>query len=52
MHTRFIQHFLRHTKMTEKQVKDVFLGPSDKWLTPKDALKYGLCDHIQDPWSG
>ena len=51
LHARFIQHFLRHTKMTQKQVQDIFLGPSDKWLTAKDALKYGLCDRIQDPWS-
>lgn len=51
LHQRFIQHFLRHTKMTEKQVKDIILGPSDKWLTAKEALKYGMCDRIQDPWS-
>lgn len=51
LHARFIQHFLRHTKMTEKQVKDVILGPSDKWLTAKDALRYGMCDRIQNPWS-
>lgn len=50
LHQRFIQHFLRNTKMTERQIKDVFLGPSDKWLTAKEALKYGICDKIQDPW--
>lgn len=51
LHMRCIQHFLRHTKMTEKQIKDVILGSSDKWLTAKEALKYGMCDKIQDPWS-
>lgn len=51
LHNRCIQHFLRHTKMTEKQIKDIFLGNSDKWLTAKEALKYGMCDKIQDPWS-
>ena len=51
LHNRFVQHFVRNTKMTPKQVNDVFLGPSDKWLTAKDALKYGICDRIQDPWS-
>ena len=50
LHRRFVQHFLRNTKMTERQIKDIFLGPSDKWLTAKEALKYGICDKIQDPW--
>jgi ATP-dependent Clp protease, protease subunit len=48
---RFVQHFLRHTKMTEKQINDVLLGPTDKWISAKEALKYGLCDVIKDPWS-
>lgn len=51
LHQRMIDHFLRHTKMTKKQIKDVFLSSSDKWLTAKDALRYGMCDKIQDPWS-
>jgi ATP-dependent Clp protease protease subunit len=51
LHTRCIEHFLRHTKMTEKQIKDVILGSSDKWLTAKEALKYGMCDKIEDPWT-
>ena len=51
LHQRFIQHFVRHSKMTEKQVADILLGPSDKWINAKDALKYGLCDRIQDPWA-
>jgi len=51
LHDRFIQHFVRHSKMTEKQVSDVLLGSSDKWINAKEALKLGLCDRIQDPWS-
>lgn len=51
LHRRCIEHFLKNSKMTEKQIKDVFLGSSDKWLNAKDALKYGLCDKIQSPWS-
>jgi ATP-dependent Clp protease protease subunit len=50
LHNRFIEHFVRHSKMTEKQVKDVLLGSSDKWITANDALKLGLCDNVQDPW--
>lgn len=51
LHQRFVQHFQRHSKMTEKQINEVLLGSSDKWLTAKDALKLGLCDRIQDPWN-
>ena len=51
LHDKFIQHFVRTTKMTEKQVKDVLLGNTDKWITAKEALKYGLCDLVKDPWS-
>jgi len=47
---QFIQHFLRHTKMTEKQIRTILLRPSDTWLTPEDCLKYGICDEIRDPW--
>jgi ATP-dependent protease ClpP protease subunit len=50
LHQRFVQHFVRHTKMTEKQVNDVLLSTSDKWINAKDCLKYGLCDKIEDPW--
>ena len=51
LHNRFIQHFVRHTKMTEKQVNDILLGSSDRWISAKEALKFGICDEIKDPWS-
>jgi ATP-dependent Clp protease protease subunit len=51
LHERCIKHFKQYTTMTDKQIKDVFLGSSDKWLTAKEALKYGMCDRIQNPWS-
>jgi ATP-dependent Clp protease protease subunit len=51
LHDKFVQHFVRTTKMSEKQVKDVLLGNTDKWITAKEALKYGLCDLVKDPWS-
>lgn len=50
LHDVFIQHFKRHTKMTEKQIRDVILGPSDAYLTPEECLKYGICDYIADPY--
>ena len=50
LEAQFINHFVRHSKMNKKQVKDILLRESDTWLEPKDALKYGLCDIIADPW--
>lgn len=47
---QFINHFLRHTKMNEKQIRDILLRPSDTWLSPTECLKYGICDTIRDPW--
>ena len=51
IHNRFIKHFVRTTKMSEKQVKDIFLGSSDKYLSAKESLRYGLCDIVRDPWN-
>ena len=47
---QFIAHFLRHTKMTEKQIREFLLKPSDTWLTAEECLKLGICDEIRDPW--
>jgi ATP-dependent Clp protease protease subunit len=44
----FVNHFVRHSKMTEKQVNDILFSPSDRWLTPQECKKYGLIDHITD----
>jgi ATP-dependent Clp protease protease subunit len=43
---RFIKHFLRHSTMTEKQVRDVLFSPSDRYLTPTELKRYGLVDHV------
>jgi len=51
LENQFISHFVKHTKMSAKQVRDILLRESDTWLEPKEALKYGLCDIISDPWS-
>lgn len=51
LEAQFIKHFVRHTKMTEKQVRDILLRESDTWLEPKEALKYGMCDIVSDPWN-
>lgn len=45
---QFIMHFSKHTDMTEKQIKDVMFGPSDRWLSPSECKRYGLVDHVID----
>jgi len=45
---QFIAHFQRHTSMTEKQIKDVMFGPSDRWLSPAECRKFGIVDHVID----
>jgi ATP-dependent Clp endopeptidase proteolytic subunit ClpP len=50
MHKRFVDHFVKRTKMTEQQVKDILLSPTDRWITAQEALELGLCDIIRDPW--
>jgi ATP-dependent Clp protease protease subunit len=45
---KFFKHFLRHSKMTEKQIRDVLFAPSDRYLTPAECLKYGLVDRVVD----
>ncbi|WP_407306542.1 ATP-dependent Clp protease proteolytic subunit [Acinetobacter sp.] len=44
----FIDHFLRHSTMTEKQINDILFSPSDRWLTPKECKKYGLVDRVTE----
>lgn len=45
---QFMTHFKKHSTMSEKQIKDVMFGPTDRWLTPSECKKYGLIDHVVD----
>lgn len=45
---QFIKYFMTHSSMTEKQIKDILLAPSDRWLTPNECKKYGLCDVVSE----
>lgn len=48
LEAKFIKHFLRHSSMSEKQIRDVLFSPSDRYLTPLECKKYGLCDKVVD----
>lgn len=50
MDKRFVDHFVKHTKMTDQQVRDILLAPTDRWITAEEALELGMCDTIRDPW--
>ena len=43
---RLIQHYKKCTGMNEKTVREVLLPPQDLWLSPKEAMKYGIADKI------
>lgn len=45
---KLIKHFLSHSKMSEKQIRDVLFGPSDRYLTPTECLRFGLVDRVVD----
>jgi ATP-dependent Clp protease protease subunit len=45
---RIIEHYKRCTGQTEATIKKYLLPPEDVWLTPKEAIKYGLADHVVD----
>jgi ATP-dependent Clp protease, protease subunit len=50
MSKQIVNHFIDNTKMNEKQIRQILLGPSDTWLTPEECLKFGICDKISEPW--
>lgn len=48
LEARFVRHFMNHTTMTEKQIRDVLFAPSDRYLTPAECKRYGLVDRVVD----
>lgn len=46
----FVQHFKRTTTMTVKQINDILMGPSDRYLTPQECVGYGIIDFVKSPW--
>ena len=35
------------TKLSKKKIHEILLPPNDVWLSPEQALEYGLCDEIK-----
>jgi ATP-dependent Clp protease protease subunit len=45
---RILNHYKKCTGLSEKKIREILLPANDVWLTPKDAVKYGIADSIVD----
>lgn len=45
---RMLAHYKKCTGMTEKKIREILLPPEDKWLSAKEAVKYGIADKIKE----
>lgn len=43
-----VNHYKKCSNLTEDKIKKILLPPHDVWLSPEEALKYGLCDMIKE----
>ena len=43
---RMINHYKACTGLSEKKVRDILLPPEDRWLSAKEAVRYGIADKI------
>jgi ATP-dependent Clp endopeptidase proteolytic subunit ClpP len=46
MKDHYEKHITIEKKTKKKEVIDMLLRPSDMWLTPEEAIKYGIADKI------
>lgn len=44
--SRILDHYKKCTGLPEKKIKEFLLPPEDRWLSPKEAIEYGLADEI------
>ena len=44
---RLLKHYRKCTGLTEKTIRQYLLPPEDVWLTPQQAKKFGIADHIR-----
>jgi len=43
-----LRHYKKFTNLSEDKIKKVLLPAHDCWLSPAEALQYGLCDVIKE----
>lgn len=47
---RMVEHYKKCTGLTEKQIRDKLLPPTDVWLDAKQAKKLNICDKIKETY--
>jgi len=43
-----LRHYKKFSNLSEDKIKKILLPAHDVWLSPEEALKYGLCDTIKE----
>ena len=44
---RIVNHYKKHTKLSEKKILKELLCPTDTWLSAEEAVKYNLYDEVK-----
>jgi ATP-dependent Clp protease, protease subunit len=45
---KMISHYKKCTGLSDAKIREVLLPPQDIWLSPVEAKKLGLCDHVKE----
>ncbi len=49
-HRRILDHYRRHSLLCDDEaIEAELLRPNDRWLTPAQAIAFGLGDHVWSP---
>lgn len=47
-HERIVDHYLRYSKLeTKEELEKILLRDVDTWLTPEEAIQFGLADSVE-----
>ncbi len=47
LHERLIEHYIAHSNIqTKEEVEAILLRDVDTWLTPEEAIGYGIADNV------
>lgn len=48
LHEKMVKHYMRCTGLSRNKVEKLLLPHEDIWLSPNEALNFGLCDKISN----
>jgi len=46
VHHKILCHYKKHSNLTKEQIEKFLLPPSDVWLSPSQAKRFGLIDKV------